>query len=135
MIKRVCGAIIKGNSILMVRHQHGTHDYWTLPGGGIESGETPGQAIVREVEEEVGLTVEPIRLLFEKEFLTEIAETTEKCFLLKTLDSREPTLGYDPELDQEHQILKEVAWFSLSGMRNDIQVREVIASLDMKEKH
>lgn len=33
-------------------------DFWNLPGGGVESGEAPWQAVVREVREEVGLAVE-----------------------------------------------------------------------------
>jgi ADP-ribose pyrophosphatase YjhB (NUDIX family) len=32
---------------------------WTLPGGGIEFGESPEAAVVREVEEETGLKVRP----------------------------------------------------------------------------
>ena len=32
---------------------------WTLPGGGIDHGEDPREAVVREVYEETGLTVEP----------------------------------------------------------------------------
>jgi ADP-ribose pyrophosphatase YjhB (NUDIX family) len=35
---------------------------WTLPGGGIEFGEHPEAAMVREVEEETGLIVAPVRL-------------------------------------------------------------------------
>ncbi|MDB6079243.1 MAG: nudI [Akkermansiaceae bacterium] len=35
---------------------------WTLPGGGLNFGESPEQAMVREVEEETGLKVEPVSI-------------------------------------------------------------------------
>jgi 8-oxo-dGTP pyrophosphatase MutT (NUDIX family) len=36
---------------------------WLLPGGAVEAGESPFEAAAREVEEELGLTVRPGRLL------------------------------------------------------------------------
>lgn len=38
-------------------------DYWEIPGGLIEVGESPSQACAREITEELGLTREPGRLL------------------------------------------------------------------------
>nr|WP_033338677.1 NUDIX hydrolase [Catenuloplanes japonicus] len=38
-------------------------DVWELPGGSVEANESPRAAAVREIEEELGLVVEPGRLL------------------------------------------------------------------------
>ncbi len=41
--------------ILLVRFAFPARVVWATPGGGLEEGETPEQAIVRELEEEAGL--------------------------------------------------------------------------------
>src|ERR1700744_2173063 len=48
------GVIIDGGRMLLAHwNQHGRSG-WTLPGGGIEPGEDPAHAAVREVQEETG---------------------------------------------------------------------------------
>jgi 8-oxo-dGTP diphosphatase len=52
--------ILQSRQILLVKARD--KDTWQLPGGRIESGETPVQAVVREVLEETGLRVTVGRL-------------------------------------------------------------------------
>lgn len=55
-----------GGRILMVRAGRGLHDApgsWMLPGGGVEHGEHPEEAVVRELAEETGLRVASSGLL------------------------------------------------------------------------
>ena len=57
-IERACAIIIEEGRILLMHRRKAGIEYYTVPGGKIEPGETPEQACVREVLEETGLTVE-----------------------------------------------------------------------------
>jgi 8-oxo-dGTP pyrophosphatase MutT (NUDIX family) len=52
-----------GRVLLQERDEHAPVDpeRWTLPGGGVEPGESPEEAAHRELEEETGLVGQPLR--------------------------------------------------------------------------
>jgi 8-oxo-dGTP diphosphatase len=59
----VSAAIFRDGRVLIVRRARPpAHGLYTLPGGGVELGETLEQAVVREVREETALNIEPVGL-------------------------------------------------------------------------
>ena len=49
-----------GRVLMHRRPAHKQHGgLWEFPGGKVEPGEAPGQALVREIEEELGIAVDP----------------------------------------------------------------------------
>lgn len=53
--------IHRGRLLLIQRGRPPAQGMWSLPGGRVEPGESPIDAVVREVREETGLTVHVIR--------------------------------------------------------------------------
>jgi 8-oxo-dGTP diphosphatase len=113
----------------MVRHQHDGRAYWTLPGGGIEPGESAEQTVVREIEEETGLRVEVVRFLFDHPY----SGGTSYCYLARILGSlHDLEVGTDPEeatLSADARALRDVRWFRLADKGDDLQVKRVIECL------
>ena len=58
---RIVTAFLRdGNRVLLCHRSAGRRwfpNVWDLPGGHVEHGETPGSALVRELKEELGITI------------------------------------------------------------------------------
>lgn len=54
-------AVLKDGEVLLIRR--GDNGLWDVPGGGLEPGETPGDAARRELKEKTGLSVGLLRPL------------------------------------------------------------------------
>lgn len=58
LIQVAIGIVVMGGKVLVARRHEAQHQggLWEFPGGKVDNGETPEQAVVRECQEEVGLT-------------------------------------------------------------------------------
>ena len=56
----VKGVLIRGGRVLLLQNHRGE---WELPGGRLDDGESPEEALVREIREETGLTAAVVRLV------------------------------------------------------------------------
>ncbi|MHB2026620.1 MAG: NUDIX hydrolase [Elusimicrobiota bacterium] len=54
----------RGKSVLATRSRFIDREFVNFPGGGIELGESPMEALSREYKEETGLLIRPIRVLY-----------------------------------------------------------------------
>jgi 8-oxo-dGTP diphosphatase len=60
----VGGVVVRdGRALLIRRGKEPLYGRWVVPGGTVELGETLEEAVVREMEEETGLRVEPVEIL------------------------------------------------------------------------
>lgn len=69
----VCILILDDKILLIQRRDI---PVWVLPGGGIDPGETPEEAAVREMEEETGLAVEIVRKVAQYTPINRLARLT-----------------------------------------------------------
>lgn len=62
---RCVGGIVHNTrgELLLIRRGHApSRGYWSIPGGRVETGESDQAAVIRELHEETGLSVQPGRL-------------------------------------------------------------------------
>jgi ADP-ribose pyrophosphatase YjhB (NUDIX family) len=60
----VTGVVLKDGKVLLARHTYGVgKGLFIVPGGYVEKGERPEDAVIREYKEETGVTVQPHQIL------------------------------------------------------------------------
>jgi 8-oxo-dGTP pyrophosphatase MutT (NUDIX family) len=117
--KRASAVILREDQILMVKISDAGRSWWCLPGGTIEGDETPEQAVVRELREELNVGGEPRRRLYAAPMPNEAGVD---YGILVDLLTDVPMLGVD-------QAVVDWAWRSLDCADDSWQVEQVRKAL------
>jgi 8-oxo-dGTP pyrophosphatase MutT (NUDIX family) len=99
----VKGVVIRDGKVVLLRNER---DEWELPGGKLELSESPERCLARELEEELGLAIEPESIL--DSWIYTIVPGVN--VLILTYGCLESSLD-EAVLSEEH---KELRWFPLA---------------------
>lgn len=104
------GAIITDarGHVLLLKHRFRPGSGWGMPGGFMEAGEQPEEALRRELREEVGLEIEKLKLFTVRAFKQ--AGQVEIVF----------TAGASGDPDQLNFEIQKAGWFSLSELPKEL---------------
>lgn len=111
MIKvRAAVILMEMDKILLVKHSKGGKDYWVLPGGGVEKGESLIEAAIREIKEETNLEIKVKKLVFISEAIpSDRHRHVIDFFFTGEILSGEIKMG-------EEDILKDIKFFPISEL-------------------
>ena len=104
-----CCLVVRDGKILMIKQKREGREYYAIPGGGIEDGETPEQAAIRELWEECNVSGKIIKRLCILHYPH--VGTTGYTFHMD-IGEQTPMLGSNLT-DVEKEILQEVRWMAL----------------------
>ena len=111
-IARAQCIVHRKNKLLMVKHRGDEGEFWCLPGGAIEEGETPAEAAIRELKEECNVNGTIVR-----ETGVVIYSPEDRAYTFEVdIGTQEPRIGTDPDYPQSKQVLAEVKWLTLSEL-------------------
>jgi len=112
--------IIRDRHILTVKYADAGGEYYALPGGGQQHGETLPEALLRECREELGVTVENRGLRFIREYIGKYGESSwrdsgvhqvEYLFECELHPGEEPHGGSHPDHSQV-----DLVWLPIGGI-------------------
>ncbi|MGD0027103.1 MAG: NUDIX hydrolase [Xanthobacteraceae bacterium] len=121
----VSAAIFRNGRVLIVRRARPpAHGLYTLPGGGVELGETLEEAVIREVREETALEIEPVALAgYRQAIARDAAGRVERHFVILPFAAR--WLAGEISLNEE---LAEAHWLEPADLA-ELQTTEGLAQI------
>lgn len=110
-INVVAAIIIKDNKIFATQRGYGEFkDGWEFPGGKVEQGEAPENAIVREIKEELDTVVEVKEYFDTVEYDYPNFHLSMKCYICTVVSGKLDLLEHEAAKWLDKDSLDSVAW-------------------------
>lgn len=124
----VSAAIVRDGQVLVVRRARPpAQGLFTLPGGGVEAGETLAEAVMREVREETALTIEPVVLAGYREAIArDAAGRVERHFVILAFAAR--WVAGEPRPNEEIAEFRWVRPSELAALPTTEGLAEIVAA-------
>ena len=108
----VVAAVIRhGDAIFATRRGYGSYkDYWEFPGGKIEPGETPQEALVREIREELDIGITGITHACDVEYDYPEFHLSMQCFWCEIASGHPKLLEHEDARWLTREALRSVDW-------------------------
>lgn len=127
----VAAVIVREGKVLATQRGHGEHaGGWEFPGGKIEAGETPEEAVVREIREELDVTVAVDSLLVVVDHDYELFHLHMFCFLAHVVDGALRLNEHRAAKWVDGSTIGEVAWLPADVKVVDALVARGVLSSD-----
>ena len=110
-IEVVAAIIVKGKKVFATQRGYGEFkDGWEFPGGKIEQGESPEEALIREIREELDVDIKVGRLLETVEYDYPNFHLTMHCFICELLSEEIVLKEHEDAKWLEEDELDSVDW-------------------------
>lgn len=117
----VRGGVFDGSGRILMVREIADENRWTLPGGWAEINQTPGQSVAREVFEESGYHVRPVKLAAVWDRARQAQPPTlfsvVRMFFICRLEGGSPTTSLETS---------EVGWFAEADVPADLSLRRTL---------
>ncbi len=111
-VEVVAAIINKDNKYLITKRSYGEFkDMWEFPGGKIELGESKEEALHREIEEELEITIKDLEFLTTVDYDYQSFHLTMHCYLCKISGGR-----------LKLKVHNDIKWLALNEMDNQLWV-------------
>ena len=134
-IEVVAAVIRKGDRIFATQRGYGDFkDWWEFPGGKMEPGETPEEALHREIREELDTDIRIDRLLHTVEWDYPAFHLTMHCFLSSLVNGSLHLLEHEAARWLAKEEIHSVRWLPADEILLPMIVRELEEAEDGSNK-